>query len=251
MLLNYAPFCALLCIKNTMKTIFHSAASRGHADHGWLNAKHSFSFASWHNPERIHFGMLRVLNDDIVAGGMGFGKHPHDNMEIITIPLAGSIQHEDSMGFSEVIHAGEVQVMSAGTGIYHSEYNPSPSQELNLFQIWIFPNQKQVKPRYAQRKYNLTEGAFNELVGPQHSGVETWIHQDAWISVGKFSAGALANYPIKQAKNGIYLMVIEGSIQIGEQILQQKDAIGISDTAQIEIKVQQKSKILVIEVPMN
>jgi redox-sensitive bicupin YhaK (pirin superfamily) len=234
-----------------MKTVFHSSASRGHADHGWLNAKHSFSFASWYNPERIHFGMLRVLNDDIVAGGMGFGKHPHDNMEIITIPLAGSIQHEDSMGFSEVIRAGEVQVMSAGTGIYHSEYNPSPNEELNLFQIWIFPNQKQVTPRYAQRKYELQNGAFTELVGPEHSGIATWIHQEAWLSMGEFDTDTTISYTLKNPNYGAYIMLIDGSIQIGEQILQQKDAIGISDTAQIEINIQQKAKILVIEVPMN
>jgi redox-sensitive bicupin YhaK (pirin superfamily) len=234
-----------------MKTVFHAANSRGHADHGWLNAKHSFSFASWHNPERIHFGMLRVLNDDIVAGGMGFGKHPHDNMEIITIPLAGSIQHEDSMGFSEVIHAGEVQVMSAGTGIYHSEYNPSPDQELNLFQIWIFPKQKQVEPRYAQRKYELNEGTFTELVGPQESGISTWIHQDAWLSMGTFKAGRSQEYQLKKQGNGIYLMLVEGQIKIGDQLLTQRDAIGISQTNQVQIEIEANAKILVIEVPMN
>ena len=234
-----------------MKTVFHAANSRGHADHGWLNAKHSFSFASWHNPERIHFGMLRVLNDDIVAGGMGFGKHPHDNMEIITIPLAGSIQHEDSMGFSEVIHAGEVQVMSAGTGIYHSEYNPSPDQELNLFQIWIFPKHKQVEPRYAQRKYELNEGTFTELVGPQESGISTWIHQDAWLSMGTFKAGRSQEYQLKKQGNGIYLMLVEGQIKIGDQLLTQRDAIGISQTNQVQIEIEANAKILVIEVPMN
>ncbi len=234
-----------------MKTVFHSASSRGHADHGWLNAKHSFSFASWYNPERIHFGMLRVLNDDIVAGGMGFGKHPHDNMEIITIPLSGSIQHQDSMGFSEVIHAGEVQVMSAGTGIYHSEYNPSPSEELNLFQIWIFPNQKQVTPRYAQRKYNLAQEAFTELVGPQNSGLDTWIHQDAWISIGDFSSETLTNYNLHTARHGAYVMVIEGSVQIGDQILEERDAMGISQTEQFSLHIKQNARILVIEVPMN
>ena len=234
-----------------MKTVFHAANSRGHADHGWLNAKHSFSFASWYNPERIHFGMLRVLNDDIVAGGMGFGKHPHDNMEIITIPLAGSIQHEDSMGFSEVIHAGEVQVMSAGTGIYHSEYNPSPDQELNLFQIWIFPKQKQVEPRYAQRKYQLNEGTFTELVGPEESGISTWIHQDAWLSMGTFKAGSSQEYQLKRQGNGIYLMLVEGQIKIGDQLLTQRDALGISQTNQIQIEIDANAKILVIEVPMN
>ena len=234
-----------------MKTVFHPEASRGHADHGWLNAKHSFSFASWHNPERIHFGMLRVLNDDIVAGGMGFGKHPHDNMEIITIPLSGAIQHQDSMGFSEIIEAGEVQVMSAGTGIYHSEFNPKPDQALNLFQIWIFPNQKQVTPRYAQKKYNLTHGVFTQLVGPQQSGLDTWIHQDAWISLGEFDAQTTVNYAINKQKNGIYLMGVEGAIQIGAQRLQSRDAIGISEIEQIDIQMEQNSKILVIEVPMN
>jgi redox-sensitive bicupin YhaK (pirin superfamily) len=234
-----------------MKTVFHSANSRGHADHGWLHAKHSFSFASWHNPERIHFGMLRVLNDDIVAGGMGFGKHPHDNMEIITIPLTGSIQHEDSMGFSEVIRAGEVQVMSAGTGIYHSEYNPSANETLNLFQIWIFPNQKQVTPRYAQRKYELQNGVFTALVGPEQSGLKTWIHQEAWLSMGLFEPNSTISYALQNPNSGAYIMLIEGAIQIGEQILNEKDAIGISDTAQIEIKMLQFAKILVIEVPMN
>jgi redox-sensitive bicupin YhaK (pirin superfamily) len=234
-----------------MITILHPADTRGHANHGWLNAKHSFSFASWYNPERVHFGMLRVLNDDIVAGGTGFGKHPHDNMEIITIPLAGSIQHEDSMGFSEVIHAGEVQVMSAGTGVYHSEYNPSPDQELNLFQIWIFPKYKQVEPRYAQSKYELKEGTFTGLVGPEESGISTWIHQDAWLSMGSFKAGSSITYNFKKQGNGIYLMLVEGKINIGEHILNQRDAIGIYQTNQIELNIHETAKILVIEVPMN
>lgn len=234
-----------------MKTVFHSAASRGHADHGWLNAKHSFSFASWYNPERIHFGMLRVLNDDLVAGGMGFGKHPHDNMEIITIPLSGAIKHQDSMGFSEVIQAGEVQVMSAGTGIYHSEFNPLQDTELNLFQIWIFPNQKQVTPRYAQRKYDLQKGNFTPLVGPDSSGMSTWIHQDAWISMGEFAADELISYQLHTTNHGAYIMVVEGSVQIGEQILKRRDAIGISQTEKIELLIKQNAKILVIEVPMN
>ncbi|MFM6945964.1 MAG: pirin family protein [Flavobacteriales bacterium] len=234
-----------------MKTVFHAANSRGHANHGWLDAHHSFSFASWYNPERIHFGMLRVLNDDIVAGGMGFGKHPHDNMEIITIPLSGALKHEDSMGFSEIIEAGEVQVMSAGTGIYHSEFNPNANQEVNLFQIWIFPNQKQVTPRYAQRKYELKEGAFTALVGPQSSGIATWIHQDAWLSMGVFDADTTTNYAIQSSGNGAYVMVIEGVIEIDTQQLSQRDAIGVWSTDQIEIRCKQKAKILVIEVPMN
>ena len=234
-----------------MKTTFHAADTRGHANHGWLDAKHSFSFASWYNPERIHFGMLRVLNDDIVAAGMGFGKHPHDNMEIITIPLSGAIKHQDSMGFSEIIEAGEVQVMSAGTGIYHSEFNPNQNQALNLFQIWIFPDKKQVEPRYAQRKYNLENGAFKPLVGPKDSGLSTWIHQNAWISMGNFNQQTSINYALNEPNNGVYLMLIEGEISVGEQGLQTKDAIGISQTENIDIQIIEPSKILIIEVPMN
>lgn len=234
-----------------MKTVFHAANTRGHANHGWLDAHHSFSFASWYNPERIHFGMLRVLNDDIVSGGMGFGKHPHDNMEIITIPLSGALKHQDSMGFSEIIEAGEVQVMSAGTGIYHSEFNPNQNQAVNLFQIWIFPNRKQVEPRYAQRKYELQNGAFSTLVGPENSGVATWIHQDAWLSMGEFAADSQTSYTIQSTGNGVYLMVIEGEIQIGDQKLEKRDAIGISQTEKVEISCKQNTKMLVIEVPMN
>ena len=234
-----------------MKTTFHAADTRGHANHGWLDAKHSFSFASWYNPERIHFGMLRVLNDDIVAAGMGFGKHPHDNMEIITIPLSGAIKHQDSMGFSEIIEAGEVQVMSAGTGIYHSEFNPNQDQALNLFQIWIFPDKKQVEPRYAQRKYNLENDAFTPLVGPKDSGLSTWIHQNAWISMGNFNQQTSINYALNEPNNGVYLMLIEGEIAVGEQRLQTKDAIGISQTENIDIQIIEPSKILIIEVPMN
>lgn len=234
-----------------MKTVFHAANSRGHANHGWLDAHHSFSFASWYHPERIHFGMLRVLNDDIVAGGMGFGKHPHDNMEIITIPLTGALKHEDSMGFSEIIEAGEVQVMSAGTGIYHSEFNPNHNQAVNLFQIWIFPNRKQVEPRYAQRRYELQNGAFSTLVGPENSGVATWIHQDAWLSMGEFAADTQTSYTIKSTGNGVYIMVIEGEIQIGDQKLEKRDAIGIYQTEKVEISCKQNAKMLVIEVPMN
>jgi redox-sensitive bicupin YhaK (pirin superfamily) len=237
--------------KGTMKTVFHAANSRGHANHGWLDAHHSFSFASWYNPERIHFGMLRVLNDDIVAGGMGFGKHPHDNMEIITIPLSGALKHEDSMGFSEIIEAGEVQVMSAGTGIYHSEFNPNKDQAVNLFQIWIFPNQKKVTPRYAQRKYELQNGAFTTLVGPEKSGIATWIHQDAWLSMGVFEADSTATYTVQSAGNGAYVMVVEGEVEIDTQQLSQRDAIGVSQTEKIEIRCKQKAKILVIEVPMH
>ena len=176
---------AYLCPNNRirMKKVLHTSQTRGQANHGWLNAKHSFSFAQWYNPERINFGALRVLNDDIVAAAMGFGKHPHDNMEIITIPLRGSLRHQDSMGFSEVVKAGEVQVMSAGTGIFHSEMNASNQEDLNLFQIWIFPNKQGVTPRYEQKSYDLkdSEQRFLQLVSPHANQEGVWIHQNAWI----------------------------------------------------------------------
>ncbi|MEN9699287.1 MAG: hypothetical protein RLZZ301_485 [Bacteroidota bacterium] len=234
-----------------MKLLFHSSSSRGHANHGWLDAKHSFSFASWYDPERIHFGALRVLNDDTVDPAMGFGMHPHDNMEIITIPLQGALKHRDSMGYSEIIEAGEVQVMSAGTGILHSEMNPSQTQPVSLFQIWIFPNQQQLEPRYAQRPYQLAANAFTELVGPLSSGINTYIHQDAWISIGTFDANETARYALKTPGNGVYLLLIQGEIQLENQILKPRDAVGITDCNAFELHCKQNSKLLVIEVPLE
>ena len=235
-----------------MKTIFHSANSRGHANHGWLNAKHSFSFASWYNPERIHFGALRVLNDDIVAPGMGFGTHPHDNMEIITIPLSGSIRHQDSMGNTSVITTGEIQVMSAGTGVQHSEFNPDHNQPLNLFQIWIFPNKRGVEPRYDQFRMdeNRMIAHFLQLVSPDANDEGTWIHQNAWIHLAKPSNGTKLNYSMKDTSNGVYFMVAEGKIKIGDQLLEQKDAMGVWDTDMVSIEALENSKVLAIEVPM-
>lgn len=235
-----------------MKHIFHQANSRGHANHGWLNAKHSFSFASWYNPERIHFGALRVLNDDIVAPGMGFGKHPHDNMEIITIPLRGALRHEDSMGFSEVINAGEVQVMSAGTGIYHSEFNASSSEDINLFQIWIFPNKQNVEPRYDQISYDWsqTENNFLQLVSPFPTDQGTWIHQNAWIHMASLTKDTSLEYNLKDSKNGVYFMVIDGEFEIEANTLSERDAIGIWEIDKVSIKAIDSGKILAIEVPM-
>jgi redox-sensitive bicupin YhaK (pirin superfamily) len=234
-----------------MKTIFHTENSRGHANHGWLNAKHSFSFASWYNPDRVHFGALRVLNDDIVAGLAGFGKHPHDNMEIITIPLKGSIKHEDSMGNSSIIETGEIQVMSAGTGILHSEFNPS-KEELNLFQIWIFPNKQQVRPRYDQFKMDVAKmkNHFLQLVSPLKEDEGTWIHQDAWISMAKIDSNTTLDYTIKKEGNGVYFMLVEGEIKISGQQLKQRDALGVWDTTTVSIETSIDSKVLAIEVPM-
>ena len=232
---------------------YHAASTRGYADHGWLKAKHSFSFASWFNRHRMHFGALRVLNDDIVAPGMGFGKHPHDNMEIITIPLKGSLKHEDSMGFSEVIHAGEVQVMSAGTGIYHSEFNASTSEEINLFQLWIFPNQQEVEPRYQQMAYDIVHAKdhFLLLVSPYQDGPGLWIHQNAWIHLINMSANSTQKYTMKRPGNGVYAMNIEGKKTLENQALANRDAIGIWNTEHVEIHAQEEGRMLLIEVPMQ
>lgn len=232
---------------------YHAASTRGYADHGWLKAKHSFSFASWFNRHRMHFGALRVLNDDIVAPGMGFGKHPHDNMEIITIPLKGSLKHEDSMGFSEVIHAGEVQVMSAGTGIYHSEFNASTSEEINLFQLWIFPNQQEVVPRYQQMAYDIADAKdqFLQLVSPNQADPGLWIHQNAWIHLIDMSANSSQKYALKGPGNGVYLMNIEGKKTLENQALANRDAIGIWNTEHVEIHAQEEGRMLLIEVPMQ
>jgi redox-sensitive bicupin YhaK (pirin superfamily) len=235
-----------------MKTVFHSEASRGHANHGWLNAKHSFSFASWQNPERIHFGALRVLNDDIVAPSMGFGKHPHDNMEIITIPLKGALKHQDSMGNSSIIEAGEVQVMSAGTGVQHSEVNAKSDEAINLFQIWIFPNKQNVTPRYDQIRYD--EEALNnnllQVVSPNPDDAGTWIQQQAWIHLSQIEEGTHLTYDLKKSGNGVYILNIDGAFEITEQTLNNRDAIGIWETESVTIHANKSGRLLLIEVPM-
>ena len=236
-----------------MQLEFHAASTRGFANHGWLKANHSFSFASWFNRYRMHFGALRVLNDDIVAPGMGFGKHPHDNMEIITIPLKGSLKHEDSMGFSEVVHAGEVQVMSAGTGIYHSEFNASQTEEINLFQLWIFPNQQEVTPRYQQVAYNPAEmkDSFLQLVSPNPEDSGLWIHQTAWIHMIDMSPNTTQTYTLKHPGKGVYLMNIEGEKVIANQPLGLREALGVWETSSVEIQANTQGRLLLIEVPMQ
>lgn len=235
------------------KTIFHAADKRGHADHGWLNAHHSFSFASWYDPTKIHFGALRVLNDDIVQGGMGFGRHPHDNMEIITIVLDGKLEHKDSMGHTQQIVPNEVQVMSAGSGITHSEYNPDPDHSTNLLQTWIFPNKQQVQPRYDQKMFPAEERAnkLQELVSPMNSddpGLK--IHQDAWIYRTTVDGGNSVSHKLHSKNNGAYIFVIDGNVEVGDQKLGKRDALGISDTDAFEIKANSKSDVLVFEVPL-
>lgn len=235
-----------------MHTIYHSANSRGHADHGWLQAKHSFSFASWFNPERIQFGALRVLNDDIIQGGMGFGTHPHDNMEIITIPLRGDLEHKDSMGNTEVIHEGEIQVMSAGTGVHHSEYNKNPDKEINLLQLWIFPNKRNVEPRYDQISIHSLHKKNEpfQILSPYPNDQGVWIHQNAWFHMLDIDEAESVYYDLKAEANGVYAFVIEGEVEIGEQLLQKRDALGITETATFEVTAHQDAQILLIEVPM-
>lgn len=236
-----------------MKTILYPSQERGQVDHGWLKANHTFSFASWYDPQKIHFGALRVLNDDWVAPGMGFGMHPHDNMEIITIPLSGTLAHKDSMGNSGTISYGEIQVMSAGSGITHSEFNHSKNEPVSLFQIWLFPNQKNVTPRYDQIAYNKEKmnNEWLQIVSPSPDDEGSWIHQNAWFSLGKWDAGQKTSYQIKDAHNGLFLMVIEGEIQINESSLAQRDAIGITDSTQVDIEVVKPSFLLAIDIPMH
>lgn len=236
-----------------MKSIFHSADSRGYANHGWLKTHHTFSFASYQDRERVHFGMLRVLNDDWVAPNMGFGKHPHDNMEIITIPLAGELQHEDSMGTSSVIRYGEVQVMSAGTGIYHSEFNASKSQPVALLQIWVFPSKDNVTPRYGQKMFSVDDrkNKFQLVVSPDGEAESNWVNQDTWFSLGNFSAGEKFSYKTHREGHGVYAFIISGQAKIAGQEMHKRDGLGIWETPEIEGEVVEDSEILLIEVPMT
>lgn len=238
-------------------SILHKSDTRGHANHGWLNARHSFSFAGYYNPERMHFGVLRVLNDDIVAPAMGFGTHPHDNMEIITIPLRGALRHRDSMGNEAVIEQNEVQIMSAGTGIQHSEFNANRDKDVNLLQIWLFPKYRNVTPRYAQRSF-LPEDRVNQLqtvVAPLGSEEEKadaiGIHQDAWFSLGTLKEGIEKIYSVKKEGNGVYLFVIEGSVLVNDQPLSKRDALGLWDLETVSIKAETDAEILVMDVPMS
>lgn len=236
-----------------MKFEIHHSDTRGHANHGWLNAYHSFSFASWYNKDRVNFGALRVLNDDTVAPSMGFSMHPHDNMEIITIPLQGQIKHQDSMGHSAVIEAGEIQVMSAGTGIYHSEINPNREVPLKLFQIWIFPNKRGVEPRYDQQKIDLdsVKNDWKQLVSPNENDEGSWIHQEAWVSMGEFEENLKVKINSRSSKHGVYLLVVEGEIEFEGERLIRRDALAIEDFDNFEIKALSKSKLLLLEVPME
>ena len=227
--------------------------SRGGGNHGWLNSKHSYSFANYYDPARIHFGALRVVNDDIITGGMGFGKHPHDNMEIITIPTKGGISHEDSMGTGSVIESGDVQVMSAGTGVFHSEMNAYENQEGHFFQIWIIPNKMNVEPRYQQISVRdvAKENELYQVLSPNANDQGVWIHQDAWIFLGNYTEDKQETYKVQKEGNGVFFMVVEGEVEFDGNKLGRRDVIEIKGTNEFSFNVAKDSRLMLIEVPMD
>jgi redox-sensitive bicupin YhaK (pirin superfamily) len=235
-----------------MKSVVHKSAERGYANHGWLKSHHSFSFAGYYNPEKIQFGALRVLNDDTVAPGYGFGNHPHDNMEIVSIPLKGDLHHQDSTGRDRIIRQGDVQIMSAGTGITHSEKNASKIEEVHFLQIWVLPKLRNIEPRYDQKSF-LQEGRNNcwQTVVAPYDPQAIRINQDAWFTLGHFETGYSANYKIHKTDNGIYVFIINGQAELDGTILEARDAMAIREADNIQLKTLSSSKILVIEVPLN
>jgi redox-sensitive bicupin YhaK (pirin superfamily) len=237
----------------TMNTVIHRAETRGHANHGWLSSHHTFSFANYHNPQRMNFGVLRVLNDDQVQAGKGFGTHPHDNMEIISIPLEGDLEHKDSMGNVAVIKEGDVQVMSAGTGITHSEYNKNADKDVKFLQIWVFPKYKNVQPRYDQISIKSieTDNQFYQVLSPNKDDQGVWINQDAWFHIGKFTKGSTDNYQIKKAGNGVYAFVLEGTLLINGEVLNSRDGMGLWDVDALSVTATSDARVLLMEVPMS
>lgn len=235
-----------------MKKVLHKAATRGTANHGWLKSYHTFSFANYQDSERMNFGMLRVLNDDIVQPKMGFGEHPHRNMEIISIPILGALSHKDSMGNKRSIDVGEVQVMSSGTGITHSEFNDSKTEEAHFLQLWIFPEIENVKPVYNQKMFEEAgrKNKFQTLVSPKDKEVEgsLTMNQQGYILMIDLDTDFETEY---LSKNAAYFFLIEGEVLIDEELLQKRDAIGVVTTQKIKIKAIKKSKLLVIDVPLN
>ncbi len=235
-----------------MNTVLHKASTRGHANHGWLDTSHTFSFAHYYDPARMHFGALRVLNDDFVDGGKGFGTHPHDNMEIISIPLAGDLEHKDSMGNVAVIKQNDVQILSAGTGISHSEYNKNPDKKVNFLQIWVFPKVKNIKPRYDQISFKPEDrvNKLQQIVGPSKTDDGVWINQDAWFHLGNLKKGFVTDYAIKQNGNGVYAFVIDGDITISGQPLNKRDGLGVWDVEKLNLVANNDAHVLLMEVPM-
>jgi redox-sensitive bicupin YhaK (pirin superfamily) len=234
-------------------SVLHKSEMRGDANHGWLHSRHTFSFADYYDPERVHFGMLRVLNDDIVEAGMGFGTHPHDNMEIISIPLEGDLEHKDSMGNISVIKHGDVQVMSAGTGITHSEYNRNKEKRVKFLQIWVFPNRKNVKPRYDQITLNIADrhNKLQQILSPNPDDDGVWIYQNAWFHLGQFDKGFRADYNLKAIGNGVYTFILSGNVTINNQELESRDGYGIWDVDKFSVKANADSEFLLMEVPMK
>lgn len=236
-----------------MKTVLHKSNTRGHANHGWLDTNHTFSFANYYDAERMHFGVLRVLNDDFVEGGMGFGKHPHDNMEIISIPLAGDLEHKDSLGNTTVIKQNDVQIMSAGTGVQHSEYNKNKGEKVNFLQLWIFPKVKNIEPRYDQKNFDPADrlNKWQEIVSPVPNGNGVVINQDAWLHLGNFEQGFNSAYEVKQKGNGVYVFVLEGDVTVGNEKLGKRDGLGVWEVDAFSIIADSKAELLLIEVPMD
>ena len=236
-----------------MKTTLHKLDTRGFSNHGWLKSHHTFSFANYHNPERMNFGVLRVLNDDTVESGMGFGTHPHRDMEIISIPLEGDLEHKDSMGTTAVIRKGEIQVMSAGTGVMHSEYNKNADELVKFLQIWVIPNKMGVQPRYDQIsiKESAEPNDFQQILSPNADDEGVWIHQDAWFNLADFDKGVSKKYELHKKGNGVYVFVLSGKAKIGDIELSERDGLGIEDTDNFTLEALEKSEILLMEVPMN
>lgn len=233
-------------------TVLHKADTRGDANHGWLHSKHTFSFANYYHPERMNFGVLRVLNDDTVMGGMGFGMHPHDNMEIISIPLEGELAHKDSMGHSAVIRSGDVQVMSAGTGIMHSEFNNNPDRPVKFLQIWVFPNKRNVTPRYDQITLDAADrkNKLQQIVSPHPDDAGVWIHQNAWFHLGDFDTGVSTSYHIKSEGNGLYIFNLKGELKVNDQLLETRDGYGIWSIDHVMLTAMSDTEFLMMEVPM-
>lgn len=236
-----------------MKTILHNANTRGHVNHGWLDSHHTFSFAGYHDPTRVNFGALRVLNDDIVKGGNGFGQHPHDNMEIISIPLRGALEHGDNTGGRGIIKSGEVQIMSAGSGITHSERNASKTEDVSFLQIWVFPKVRNIEPRYDQKVFLSADrlDKFQTVVSPEENLTSLWINQDAWFSIGRLSKGFSTEYAVNKGTNGVYAFVLEGDISINGQKLNRRDGLGVWEIDKITLSSDSDSEVLLMEVPMN
>ncbi|WP_425238018.1 pirin family protein [Ulvibacterium sp.] len=237
-----------------MNSVFHKADTRGDANHGWLKSKHTFSFANYHNPERMHFGVLRVLNDDVVSESMGFGTHPHRDMEIISIPLEGDLMHKDDMGNAAVIKAGDVQVMSAGTGVMHSEYNNNPDRPVKFLQIWVFPNRKSVEPRYDQITLDTSDrkNRLQQILSPNENDAGVWIHQNAWFHMAALDKGKSLDYELKDPKNnGVYAFLLDGKVTINGQSMAKRDGFGIWEIEKLEIIADSNAEVLLMEVPMH